>query len=74
MAICWLLRRFVPSNITPNEPSPIFLPTLKWTPTTLDVEAEPDIAGERDDRQLELVVRYALGEQQDMNGLGYWWS
>lgn len=27
MATCWLLRRFVPSKITPKEPSPIFLPT-----------------------------------------------
>jgi len=28
MAICWLFNRFVPSNSTPKEPSPIFLPTL----------------------------------------------
>jgi hypothetical protein len=27
MATCWLLRRLVPSKITPKEPSPIFLPT-----------------------------------------------
>lgn len=28
MATCWLLSRLVPSNMTPNDPSPIFLPTL----------------------------------------------
>lgn len=28
MATFWLLSRLVPSNITPNEPSPIFFPTL----------------------------------------------
>lgn len=27
MATCWLLSKFVPSKMTPNEPSPIFLPT-----------------------------------------------
>lgn len=28
MATCWLLSRLVPSKMTPNEPSPIFFPTL----------------------------------------------
>lgn len=27
IATVWLLRMFVPSKITPNDPSPIFLPT-----------------------------------------------
>ena len=28
IATCWLLSRLVPSKMTPNEPSPIFFPTL----------------------------------------------
>ncbi len=27
IATCWLFNRLVPSNMTPKEPSPIFLPT-----------------------------------------------